>query len=204
MVIVLSQNWWALALRGLFAMLFGIASFAWPGITWGALVLLYGVYAAVDGSFAIAAAVAGRTGGMPWWAMLVQGLVGVAMGIITFLWLPVAELALLYVVAAWAIMTGLFQVIAAIRLRREIEGEWLLALGGIASILFGLLAAMRPVAGVVAISWMIGAYAIVFGTLMIALGFRMRDWARRLSRITVGSSIGPAASVAPGSRNAAL
>ncbi|WP_250846900.1 HdeD family acid-resistance protein [Aquisphaera insulae] len=204
MVIVLSQNWWALALRGLFAVLFGIAAFAWPGITWGALVLLYGAYALVDGGFAIAAAVAGRTGGLPWWAMLVQGLVGVAVAIMTFVWLPVAELALLYVVAAWAVVTGLFQVIAAIRLRREIEGEWLLALGGIASILFGLLAAMRPVAGVVAISWMIGAYAIVFSTLMIALGFRMRDWARRPSRLTVGSSIGPEASVAPGPRNAAI
>ena len=138
MVIVLARNWWALVLRGLFAVLFGIMALAWPGITLGALVLLYGAYALADGVFAIAAVMAGRTGGRPWWSLLVEGLVGIAVGIMTFAWPGITALVLLYLIAAWAVVTGIFEIVAAIRLREEIRGEWLLALSGILSILFGL------------------------------------------------------------------
>src|SRR5512135_2913380 len=102
MVIVLARNWWALALRGLFAVLFGIMAFAWPGITLGALVLLFGAYALVDGVFASAAALVGRPRGMPWWAMLVEGLAGIAVGVLTFAWPGITALVLLYLIAAWA------------------------------------------------------------------------------------------------------
>ena len=179
MVIVLARNWWALVLRGLFAVLFGIIALAWPGITLGALVLLYGAYALADGVFAIAAVMAGRTGGRPWWSLLVEGLVGIAVGIMTFAWPGITALVLLYLIAAWAVVTGIFEIVAAIRLREEIRGEWLLALSGILSVLFGLALVIWPGAGAVALVWVIGAYAIAFGALLIALGFRLRSWSRR-------------------------
>lgn len=174
MVIILARNWWALALRGLFAIFFGIAAFAWPQITLGALVLLYGAYALADGSFAVAAALVGRTMGLPWWALLAEGLFGIGVGVVTFLWPGITLFALLCLIAGWAIVTGIFEVAAAIRLRREIEGEWILALGGVLSVLFGLGLAVAPGAWTLAVVWLIGAYAIAFGTLLLALALRLR------------------------------
>lgn len=193
MVIVLARNWWALVLRGLFAVLFGIMALAWPGITLGALVLLYGAYALADGVFAIAAVMAGRTGGRPWWSLLVEGLVGIAVGIMTFAWPGITALVLLYLIAAWAFVTGIFEIVAAIRLREEIRGEWLLALSGILSVLFGLALVIWPGAGAVALVWVIGAYAIAFGALLIALGFRLRSWSRRESIRATSPSSDPTA-----------
>ena len=171
MVIVLSRNWWTLALRGLFAVLFGIMAFAWPGITLGALVLLYGAYAFADGVLAIAAALVGRTVGVPWWALLIEGLAGIGVGIITLLWPGITALVLLYLIAFWAVVTGVFEIVAAIRLRKEIRGEWLLALSGVLSVLFGVALIVSPGTGALAVVWLIGTYAIVFGALMIALAF---------------------------------
>src|SRR5260370_17273049 len=106
MVIILARNWWALALRGLFGVLFGITAFAWPGITLGALVLLYGAYSLVDGVFNVIAAVRGGTqGGMPWWAMLVEGLAGIAVGIMTFAWPGITPLVLLFLIPACPLVT---------------------------------------------------------------------------------------------------
>jgi len=204
MVIVLARNWWALALRGLFAVLFGIAAFAWPGITLGALVLLYGAYAFVDGVFALAAALAGGTEGRPWWALLLEGLFGIAVGIMTIFWPGITALALLYLIAAWAVVTGVFEIVAAIRLRSEIRGEWLLALSGVLSVLFGLALVINPGAGALAMVWLIGAYAIVFGVLMIVLGFRLRSWSRAASRIATDPSSGPARAATAGPTNATI
>jgi uncharacterized membrane protein HdeD (DUF308 family) len=186
MVMVLARNWWALVLRGLFAVLFGITAFAWPGITLGALVLLYGAYSLVDGVFAVAAALVGRPRGMPWWALLLEGLAGIAVGIMTVAWPGITALVLLYLIAAWAVATGVFEIVAAIRLRKEIRGEWILALSGVLSVLFGLALVVNPGAGALAVVWLIGAYAIAFGILLIALGFRLRSYALRLS--TIGSA----------------
>jgi uncharacterized membrane protein HdeD (DUF308 family) len=197
MVIVLARNWWALALRGLFAILFGIAAFAWPGITLGALVLLYGAYALVDGVFAIAAAVVGRTDGMPWWALVLEGVAGIAVGIMTFAWPGITALVLLYLIAAWAVVTGIFEIVAAVRLRKEIQGEWLLALSGILSVLFGFALVFNPLAGALAVVWLIGAYAIAFGILMIALAFRLRSWARQASSKVTPPSMEPTAANRP-------
>jgi len=193
MVIVLARNWWALVLRGLFAVLFGIIALVWPGITLGALVLLYGAYALADGVFAIASVMAGRTWGRPWWSLLVEGLVGIAVGIMTFAWPGITALVLLYLIAAWAFVTGIFEVVAAIRLREEIRGEWLLALSGILSVLFGVALVIWPGAGALALIWVIGAYAIAFGVLMIALGFRLRSWSRRESIRATSPSSDPTA-----------
>jgi uncharacterized membrane protein HdeD (DUF308 family) len=179
MVYVLARNWWALVLRGVFAVLFGIAAFAWPGLTLGALVLLYGAYALVDGAFAVAAALTGTPRGVPWWALLLEGLAGIAIGVMTFAWPGITALVLLYLIAAWAVVTGVFEIVAAVRLRKEVRGEWILALSGVLSILFGIILVANPGAGALAVVWIIGAYAVAFGALMIALGFRLRSLAVR-------------------------
>jgi uncharacterized membrane protein HdeD (DUF308 family) len=202
MVVVLARNWWALALRGLAAVLFGIMAFAWPGMTLGVLVLLYGAYALVDGVLAIIAAVAGRTSGMPWWALLLEGVLGITVGILTFAWPGITALVLLYLIAAWAVATGVFEVVAAIRLRREIRGEWLLALSGIISVLFGIALVINPVGGALAVVWLIGAYAIAFGVLLIALGFRLRGVAKRFAT-TTDAPTGPSTAKVGGPMGAA-
>ena len=178
MVIVLARNWWALVLRGLFGVLFGIMAFVWPGVTLAVVALLYGAYALVDGVFAITAAVVGSRSDIPWWALAVEGLLGITVGVITFCWPGITELALILMIAAWSVVTGVFEIVAAIRLRKEVRGEWLLALSGMLSILFGGILVVFPVAGAVAISWLIGAYAITFGVLFMFLGFRLRSWSK--------------------------
>jgi uncharacterized membrane protein HdeD (DUF308 family) len=201
LVIVLARNWWALVVRGLFGVLLGIAAFAWPRSFFAALVLLFGAYALVDGVFALVAALVGRPRGMPWWALLVEGLAGVAVGGITFAWPWITGLSLLYLIAAWAIVTGVFEIVAAIQLRKEIRGEWLLALSGVLSILFGVLLAAFPGAGEVAITWLIGAYAIVFGVLLIILGFELRSWLLREPIMRSSPSGEPTTAAAHGPAN---
>jgi uncharacterized membrane protein HdeD (DUF308 family) len=182
MVMTLARNWWVLALRGLCAIIFGILAFVWPGITLGALVLLYGVYALVDGILSIIAAVSKREGsGLPWWALLLQGLLGIAAGIVTFAWPGITALFLLFLIAAWAIVTGIFAIIAAIRLRKEIQGEFWLALSGILSVVFGVLLFVRPGAGALTVVWLIGSYAIFFGILLLVLAFRLKRFKERAS-----------------------
>ena len=186
MVNTLSQNWWTLVLRGLAAVLFGIWAFVWPDITFTVLVLLFGAYALWDGVFALIGAF--RTQGEKRWMLILEGVVGVVMGLVTFLWPGAATLALLTIIAAWAIITGIFEIIAAIRLRAEIEGEWFMMLSGLLSVLFGIALAIWPAEGLVAVTWMIGSYAIIFGILLIILGFRLRNW-----RDTPNRPLAPAA-----------
>lgn len=174
MITTLAQNWWTLALRGLAAVIFGILAYLWPDITFTVLVLFFGAYALWDGVFALIGAF--RTAGERRWMLILEGLVGIAAGIVTFIWPGAASLAILTIIAAWAIVTGIFEVIAAIRLREEIEGEWLMLFSGLLSVLFGIALAIWPAAGLVAVTWMIGAYAIIFGILLIVLGFRLRNW----------------------------
>lgn len=173
MITTLAQNWWTLALRGLAAVIFGILAYLWPDITFTVLVLFFGAYALWDGVFALIGAF--RTAGERRWMLILEGLVGIAAGIVTFIWPGAASLAILTIIAAWAIITGIFEIIAAIRLREEIEGEWLMLFSGLLSVLFGIALAIWPAAGLVAVTWMIGAYAIVFGILLIVLGFRLRN-----------------------------
>jgi uncharacterized membrane protein HdeD (DUF308 family) len=175
MVRDLARNWWALAIRGFAAVLFGVLTFIVPGISLAGLVLLFGAYAIVEGLFNVTAAVRAR-GADRWWALLLEGLVSIAAGIVTFAWPGLTALALVYVIAAWAIVTGVFEVVAAIRLRARITNEgWLIA-AGVLSVAFGALAAAFPGAGALTIVIWIGAYAIVFGAMLIALAFRLRHW----------------------------
>jgi uncharacterized membrane protein HdeD (DUF308 family) len=180
MLRTLAQNWWAIVLRGVCAVLFGVGAFAWPGITLAVLVMLYGAYALVEGAFAVAGAIMGRrTGAFPW-GVLLAGLAGIAIGLITFMSPGITAIALVYLIAAWAVLRGVFEIVAAIQLRKEIENEWLLGLAGALSVVLGLFLFAAPGAGAIAVLWWIGAFAIVFGVLTIALGFRLRRMRARL------------------------
>ena len=176
MLHTLAANWWALALRGLVAILSGLLTFLVPGITLVTLVLLFGAYALVDGIFNLIAffRVASHQ-----WALLIEGVIGIIAGVITFAWPAITAIVLLYVIAFWAILTGIFEIIAGIRLRKVITNEWILLVMGVVSFLFGLLILFAPGAGALAIVLWIGAYALVFGIFLLALAFRLR-WHRRL------------------------
>ncbi len=174
MLSILSRNWWAFALRGLLAVIFGILALVWPRATLLTLVLIFGAYALVDGIFAVVAGIASYGRSERWWAILLEGLAGIALGLLTLFWPGATSLVLLYFIAAWAILTGIFEIAAAIRLRREITGEWLLILSGALSILFGLVLVFFPGAGALSLIWLIAAYAIVFGLMTILFAFRLR------------------------------
>jgi len=174
MTTVLTRNWWALALRGIFAILFGLAAFVIPGITLAVLVALFGAYAVVDGVLAIVAGVRAAERHERWWSLVVKGLAGIVAGVLAFIWPALTALALLYLIAGWAIVTGVLEIVAAVHLHRA-HGEWLLILNGVLSILFGLFAIVWPGAGVLTLLWMIGVYAIVFGAVLLVLAFRLRN-----------------------------
>jgi uncharacterized membrane protein HdeD (DUF308 family) len=177
----LSRYWWTLVVRGALAVVFGLAALIWPEITLRVLVLLFGFYAVVDGLLALAAVLVGGrlVSGRRGW-LVFEGIVGIATGVFTFLWPGITALVLLYLIAAWAIVTGLLEVAAAIILRRELRGEWLLALGGIVSVAFGIFLTVRPGEGAIAVVWVIALYAIVFGVALVALGARLRQLRRRI------------------------
>jgi uncharacterized membrane protein HdeD (DUF308 family) len=183
MFAILARNWWMLAIRGVAAILFGIAAFAWPEMTLTVLVLLFAAYALVDGIFSVIAAFKDRKEHGQWWILLLEGLTGIAVGILAGGWPSVTALVLLYLIVGWAIATGVLEIVAAFLLRKEIEGEWLLALGGILSVLFGVVLGARPRAGALAIVWLIAAYAIVFGVLLIILALRLRGWWKRFEQV---------------------
>src|SRR5262245_8299463 len=173
---LLASNWWALAIRGVVAILFGVLTFFWPAITLAVLALLFCAYAMVAGIFNIVSAIRGGHGHERWWVLLLEGVVSLAAAAVTFLWPGITVLAFVYVLGAWAVITGVLEFAAAIRLRKHITGEWLLALAGIASVVFGFLLIFWPFTGAIVVAWWIGAYSIVFGALMLALSFRLREW----------------------------
>jgi uncharacterized membrane protein HdeD (DUF308 family) len=174
----LARNWWLLLLRGIAGIIFGVLTFFWPDISLVALVLLFGAFAFADGVFALINGIRERRANDRWWLLILHGLMGIGAGVVTLLWPGISALALLYVIAAWALVTGALEIAAAIRLRKVIEGEWLLALSGIASVLLGILLFLFPEPGVLAVVLWIGAYALVSGVLLIVLAFRLRSWAR--------------------------
>jgi uncharacterized membrane protein HdeD (DUF308 family) len=176
----LARNWWLLLLRGIVGIVFGLVAFFMPGLTLLSLIFLWGAYALADGAFSLWAAVSGRVseGASRWW-LAVAGLAGIAAGVIAWVWPGPTALALLVLIAAWAIATGVMQVWGAIKLRKEIEGEWLLGLSGSLSILLGVVLLLQPAAGAVAVVWWIGAFAILMGIAYIGLALRLRKHAHR-------------------------
>ena len=181
---ILSQYWWMILLRGAIWVLFGIALFVQPGISLLALTLFFGAFVLIDGIGNIVTAVGGRKTHDHWWVLLLIGLCGVGVGVLTFYSPGLTALALLFYIAIWAIATGLLAIVAAIRLRKEIEGEFWMILSGLASVTFGVLAIARPGAGVLSILWLLGAYALVFGVVLILFAFRARGFAKGVTAAT--------------------
>jgi uncharacterized membrane protein HdeD (DUF308 family) len=175
---LISQFWWTLLLRGIVAILFGVMAFVWPGVTLSALILLFGAYALVDGIAAIVMGIKEYGDRERWWATLLGGVISVAAGVIAFVMPGITAFALLTLIAIWAIMRGVLEIAAAVRLRHVIEGEWLLGLGGALSIAFGVLLLLFPGAGALAVIFWIGAFAMMLGILQIALAIRLRGVAR--------------------------
>jgi len=173
MAAIMVGNWWALALRGVVAILFALIAFFLPGITAAALILLFGAYALVDGVFALIAGLRaarhhGRSG-----PLLLEGILNIVIGIIVFLWPGPALVALIYLIAIWAVISGIALIAAGMALIRH-SGEWLLVLSGVISVLLGIILFVQPAAGVVALSWWLGFYALLFGIILVATAFRIR------------------------------
>jgi uncharacterized membrane protein HdeD (DUF308 family) len=175
MVDVLARNWWAILIRGIVAILFGLCAFFIPGAALWALIILFGAYCLVDGVFAIVASVRAAQAHERWGQLLFAGIVGVIVAAITWFYPGLTALALLYVIAAWAIVTGVLEIVAAFQLRRQITGEFWWILAGLLSIVFGLFLVWQPGAGALAVIWVIGVYAIVFGIFLLGLAFRLRS-----------------------------
>jgi uncharacterized membrane protein HdeD (DUF308 family) len=173
---LLARNWWLFLLRGVAALIFGVLSLVWPEISLATLILFFGAYALVDGAFALSAAIVGRGDAeVRWWLVLV-GLLGIGIGIGTFLWPGLTALTLLYFIAGWVIAIGLLQIIGAIELRNVIEDEWWLIFDGALSVLFGILLFIMPGAGALALIWLIALFAIAYGILMVGFAFKVKKF----------------------------
>lgn len=173
MVHALAKNWWLILLRGIAAVIFGVLTFAWPGVTLLTLVMLYGAFALVDGALALVAAIMGGQPAPRWWLALV-GLLGLVAGLITLALPGITAVILLYCIAFWAIAIGVMQIVGAIRLRKEIDNEWMLIASGVISVLFGLVMILSPGAGALGLLFVIGVYAVIHGIMLITLAFRLR------------------------------
>jgi uncharacterized membrane protein HdeD (DUF308 family) len=174
----LSRNWWLLALRGAAAVLFALLAFMWPGVTLLTLVWLFGAFALVNGILSFVLAAKAPKGYPRFGSLILGGLLGILAGLLTFVMPGITALGLLILIASWALVTGILEIIAAIKLRKEIDNEWLLILAGLASVAFGVLLLLRPAAGALVLVWWIGAYALVFGILLFVLAFRVRRWGK--------------------------
>ena len=175
---VLARNWGWVALRGVIALLFGLLTLSRPGITLGALILFFGAYAFADGVFTVVSAIANRRGEGHWIAVLIGGLFGIAAGIITFTMPHLTAIILLYFIAFWAILTGVSEIAAAVRLRKVISNEWLLGFVGALSVLFGIYLIASPRGGALAVAMWIGLYATLLGIGLLILAFRLRSWGK--------------------------
>ncbi len=172
----LARNWWLVVLRGLVSVLLGLTAIIWPNLALTALVFLLGIYLLGDGLLAVSAGLSRHNGSQVWWLLLVEGSVGILAGVLALLSPSLTAITLLYLVAAWAILTGMTAIVSAIRLRKDIADEGLLALSGVLSVVLGMILVIWPGATALAAVWLIGAYALVSGLLLIGLGFRLWNW----------------------------
>ena len=184
----LARNWWVFVLRGVVAILFGVLAFVRPGITLEVLVLLFAFWALFDGVFALIGSVGAAEAHEPWWPLVLIGLLGVAAGIVTLKWPGITALALLLVIAYWSIFRGILEIAAAVRLRHLIQGEGWFILGGIASIAFGVLLVVYPGSGLLAVIWLVGLYAVIFGISLVMLGFRLKNLAGESPTLTAAQA----------------
>lgn len=176
MIEYFKYSWWSLVLRGLLAILFGILALIWPGITLEVLILFFGGFALADGFFSAAGALANRKHDKTWWLFFFSGIAGIIVGILTFFLPELTAFVLVILIAARALLVGLFEITAAIRLRKTIKDEWILILDGLLSLLFAVVLFLLPGLGALALVWMIGITAIILGVLLFAIGVRVRGW----------------------------
>jgi uncharacterized membrane protein HdeD (DUF308 family) len=166
-----------LVIRGILAVLFGLAALLWPGLTLIALVFLFGAYVLVDGVTVIVASLQERTTNRQWWVLLLEGIIGIIAGVLAFVWPAITALALLYIIASWAIITGIFEIVGAFSERFTGTPKWLMGISGVISLLLGVLLAILPGVGLLSLVWLIGIYALVFGILFIIHALQRRPLA---------------------------
>ncbi len=174
MLEILTRYWWAFIARGILAIALGVMVFAWPGITVTALIIVFGIYVFVDGIFLVVKAIGGWKARDDRWLLLFEGLLGIGIGVITFFAPGVTAIGLLFYIAARSLATGILEIVGAVRLRKEIQGEVWWIFSGIVSILFAVLLMIFPGTGILALIWLLGIYAFVFGVILIVLGIRIR------------------------------
>lgn len=171
---IMAANWWLLLLRGLAGIVFGILALLWPGLTVMALLIVFGVYAVLDGILALITGFRRRSLDEHWWAWALDGILSIAIGLMALFWPAATALAFVIWIAAWAIVAGGFRIYAAIRLRHELEGEWALVLSGVLLVVWGVLMVLVPAAGLLSLAWLIGIFALLIGVMMLVLAFRLR------------------------------
>jgi uncharacterized membrane protein HdeD (DUF308 family) len=174
-LLIPARLWWVLLLRGVVAIAVGVAAFAWPGLTIAILILLFGAFILFDGITAVIDAIRYRDTVQNWWLWLLDGVLGVVVGLMTLSWPGLTSVVLIWFIAAWSILGGILRIVAAIELRKQVKGEWLLILSGALSVLFGVAIIAVPHAGILSIAWLIGFWAIAFGTLFVLLAFRLKS-----------------------------
>ncbi len=181
MIETLKRHWWVSVIRGVAAIVFGVIAFAYPGLTVATLVLFFGAWVLIDGVFRVVGAIGHHASDPEWGFHLIIGIVGIIIGFLTFHAPQITALALIIYIGAWALMIGATEIALAIKLRQEIKGEWFLILMGLASIVFAVMLLWNPLPGALALVWLIGSYAIIFGILGIFFGFRLRSLRTPLS-----------------------
>ncbi len=178
MRVILAKNWWSLLIRGFVAVALGLIAAIWRGISFRGLALAFFGYAMIDGLVSLAGALRAAEAHERWASLLMEATVSIAAALIALAWPPAPYFGLLYVIAAWALTTGIFEILSSIRLRKHVHGEWLMLLSAASSLIIGVLMVALPLTSASAIAVWIGAYALVFGGLLIALALRLRAWAR--------------------------
>jgi len=184
---LLADTWWLVTLRGVAAVIFGILAFVWPKITLLTLIWLFGVYALINGVLALVQAFTGPKEGRRTGALVFDGIISLAAGIIALIVPGFTALALLLLIAAWAIIGGILEIVTAVRLRKVIRHEWMMIAAGVISVIFGVLLILQPAVGALAMIWWIGGFAIVFGILLVALSFRLRHWRDAFGAAALGT-----------------
>ena len=190
MIPAIAGNWWAVVLRGVIAIALGIITLMWPAVTIGAVILLFGFYALLDGVLNLLGAVRASKHHERWGYLVAEAVFGLLAGIAAFTWPGITAIALVYMIAVWALVTGVLEIAAAFRLRRHITGEILLGLAGIFSIAFGVMLVVAPLTGALVIAVWIGVYELIFGVTVLALGIRLRSWSHRTPLTTAAAGVG--------------
>lgn len=185
---VASRIWWSLAIRGVLAILFGIVAFVYTGQTLLALVFVFGVFAVLSGIASIVAAVRSGEAHQRWGWLAASGLLSIAAGIVAFVWPGLTALAIVYLIGAWAIVTGVFEIAYALALPDTLAHPWLAALSGVLSVVFGIVLAVWPISGAVTLTWLVGIYAILYGATMLYYAYQLQALRHEVEAAQQGSA----------------